>query len=59
MVISRTKIHIFDMEIKEAHQKGTHIHHLLWLKQISFFYRETASAHFGWNNVGVAPGAGV
>ena len=47
------------MEIKEAHQKGTHIHHLLWLKQISFFYRETASAHFGWNNVGVAPGAGV
>ena len=35
MVISRTKIHIFQVEVHEVHQQGTHIHHLLLLKTIS------------------------
>ena len=44
MVISRTKIHIFDMEVHKAHQPGA----FLWLKQVSFFCRETYRFNSFW-----------
>ena len=43
LIISRTKIHIFDMEVHEAHQQG-------------HSYSSFPSTHFRWNNTGLAPG---